>query len=508
MAKRVIDESSLTSVADAIRDKCETTSQLVFPDGFVSAIGSIVKGGGGITPVGTIQITQNGSYDVTTYASANVNVPTGSAEPVLQSKPVTPAANQKIVEPDPGYDGLSQVIVAGDSDLVAGNIKKNVNIFGVTGTYEGAGSSSDSEIEVDDLSGLHTWHKYSISGTHTVATEAKQLNIDIAKEGVGINGTVYYANDIVPNGSELSLMTPYNEIDLYTASSTEITKIRGKYINPAKIGGFYLVDDNAKVSVHKPNNAGIYHSIDIDLVFPVTYNTTSEFTGIVISENRNAYPDDGESNGCRYVYNGTIDDAGGVILPDLGKPAEHADIVYGMEVIGADGSIIKGSMQSLAFNGVTEVSEDAVIAENDDGSKTFYVIGKTINTKREYVDPATTVGVRMSDTHEKMSMFGNATAADVRAGKTFTSAAGLACEGTYAPVLETRFYIPVAAGDTIEPTKGYDGISKITIAGDDDLVPENIKAGVKIFKVTGTYTGDGGGTGADVTLANGVLTIR
>ena len=34
-------------------------------------------------------------------------------------------------------DGLSQVTVNGDADLVAGNIKKDVEIFGVTGTYEG-----------------------------------------------------------------------------------------------------------------------------------------------------------------------------------------------------------------------------------------------------------------------------------------------------------------------------------------------------------------------------------
>lgn len=50
-----------------------------------------------------------------------------------QAKSVTPSALQKIVAPDAGKL-LNKVTVNGDSDLVAGNIKKGVDIFGVTGT--------------------------------------------------------------------------------------------------------------------------------------------------------------------------------------------------------------------------------------------------------------------------------------------------------------------------------------------------------------------------------------
>ena len=85
----------------------------------------------------------------------------------LQQKSVSPSTSQQVVSPDSGYDGLSQVTVAaiqtqtksctpsasqqqitpasgkyltkvtvaGDADLVASNIKKDVQIFGVTGTY-------------------------------------------------------------------------------------------------------------------------------------------------------------------------------------------------------------------------------------------------------------------------------------------------------------------------------------------------------------------------------------
>lgn len=90
----------------------------------------------------TLTVNANGSYTPGTgvdgYDEVIVAVPT--VQPTLQSKTVTPSASQQTVTPDSGYDGLSSVTVNGDSDLVAGNIKKNVEIFGVTGSYEGGAS--------------------------------------------------------------------------------------------------------------------------------------------------------------------------------------------------------------------------------------------------------------------------------------------------------------------------------------------------------------------------------
>lgn len=75
MANVLINENSMTAIANAIRAK-NGTSTTYKPSEMAGAISAI--DGGGSTPTGTIQITSNGTHDVSAYASANVAVPTGS----------------------------------------------------------------------------------------------------------------------------------------------------------------------------------------------------------------------------------------------------------------------------------------------------------------------------------------------------------------------------------------------------------------------------------------------
>lgn len=77
MAKYLVTDTELKSVADAIRTKGGTEEALVFPNGFVSAI-ETVPGAGNIEP---ITITENGTYTppsgINGYAPVTVNVTGG-----------------------------------------------------------------------------------------------------------------------------------------------------------------------------------------------------------------------------------------------------------------------------------------------------------------------------------------------------------------------------------------------------------------------------------------------
>lgn len=116
-------------------------TELTPEPGYVIDSVSITMGGTDMTntafsgdvaaPAGTVQISANGKTDVSSYKYANVNVPS-----------VSPSGTKIITDTalaDVANYANAQVV---DSNLSAGNIKKDVSILGITGTYEGSGGGS------------------------------------------------------------------------------------------------------------------------------------------------------------------------------------------------------------------------------------------------------------------------------------------------------------------------------------------------------------------------------
>ena len=91
-----------------------------------------------------IRINENNS-DLSSILEEINNLPLVDV-PILQDKNVVPTTETQEIVADDGYTGLSKVTVAGDENLVAENIKKDVEIFGVVGSAEGG----NAEVKIND----------------------------------------------------------------------------------------------------------------------------------------------------------------------------------------------------------------------------------------------------------------------------------------------------------------------------------------------------------------------
>ena len=124
-----------------------------------------VSPGGGGSTLGTKAINANGTYNASSdnldgYSQVTVNVPTG---PARSSSDLT-ASGLTVTAPAGLYASAASKTLS-DANLVAGNIKKDVTIFGTTGTYEGGGGGSLDDFLAATLtpiqSGITTVRRYA-----------------------------------------------------------------------------------------------------------------------------------------------------------------------------------------------------------------------------------------------------------------------------------------------------------------------------------------------------------
>lgn len=149
----------------------------------------------------------------------------------------------------------------------------------------------------------------------------------------------------------------------------------------------------------------------------------------------------------------------GVELPELTDPASAEDIVLNKEAIDAEGNVISGLISDPGA-GATHKFVATDIVPN---MLTIPGLGVTFLDTVDFIAPTSAADI-VFRTNSKVDVnvnavsFGDATAEDVAAGKTFTSMAGLKVTGTAEVASTTTF--------TIDSTN-YDKLIAVMYGGED-----------------------------------------
>lgn len=137
-----------------------------------------------IIPSGTLPVTTNGIQDVTSYASINVNVPTGSTIN-NQNKTVTPTTSQQSITADSGYTGLGTVTInriptnyiipSGNKEIIANGTNIDVAAYSTVSVAVPTGGGSTPIIQslnITPSTSEQTFNSSSVDGYKPITVAA------------------------------------------------------------------------------------------------------------------------------------------------------------------------------------------------------------------------------------------------------------------------------------------------------------------------------------------------
>jgi hypothetical protein len=314
-----------------------------------------VDGNASLDEQGKIQIT--GNFDnkraiLEKSASVSMSAPASdfgdaSAEDVAKGKKFTSTNGLNVT-------GTREIVVPSGTKVVTMNGTyyiadyEHVQVDVAAGGDTGIGD----DIVVDSLSDLHAWSKYTIGGTLNEIPDT-DVNIGTALHGNGI--TIEYADKLDFSSGHMALSTEgYGTVKVTSDSTGSVLK--GKVIRVAANSTYiyYEIPSAAKVDFR---SGTLYDNLYVSEAVRITYTGAGgEFVGIVVSEDSNAYPQNGEQDGYKYVYNGTLDDAGRepVLRSETVTPSEMEwTIIPGEGYDGLSQVTVKAISSTYVGSGIT-----------------------------------------------------------------------------------------------------------------------------------------------------------
>ena len=168
----------------------------------------------------------------------------------------------------------------------------------------------------------------------------------------------------------------------------------------------------------------------------------------------------------------------GAQLPALANPGAASDLASGKQLIGSDGSVVTGSVVEVPYNLVVGPSDVYVRLGSAGDTPAIYISKSVIGTDQLV---RADKGVYA---YAYASEFGDATAADVAAGKTFTSAAGVKVAGT--AKIASNEQVTFSVINNSSGTIWVESISPNDGSADEQMVPSG--GSYVVNTLTGMFT--------------------
>lgn len=196
--------------------------------------------------------------------------------------------------------------------------------------------------------------------------------------------------------------------------------------------------------------------------------------------------------------------AAGTILPELTNPAVASDILSGKEVINGSGEKITGTIQTKTSSNLTASGATVTVPAGYYASQaTKSISSGSAKTPATTVTKNPTISVSSSGLITASVSGTQSVTPTVTAGYVASGTAGtITVSGSATKQLTTQgaqTITPGTSNKTIASATYLTGTQ--TIQGDANLVADNIKSGVSIFGVTGSYEGTGSGGDDSVTYS-------
>lgn len=371
---------------------------------------------------------------------------------VVETLDIRPGLEAQSFEPSQDVDGFAPVTVSAvtssiDSNIRSENIRQGVSILGVNGSIDALSgqtktvnpTTSQQMVEPDD----------GYNGLTSVTVTAVNSSIDsnIAAENIksgvsilGVSGSVEALNgeslSVTPSTSAQTIL-PESPKNAFT--SVSVSAVTSAIDSDIQAG-------NIKRGV---NILGVSGTVD-ELVGQERTITPSTAQQVIT-------PNDGATGITKVTVT--------AVNASIDSNIQAGNIVSGVTILGVTGSATDLNPESLSVTPTTS-------------SQTF----RPTSPKNAFDE--VTVGAVTS------SIDANITAGNIKSGVSILGVNGSVTElnGT------TTSLTPTTSSQTVTPTSPYNGFTSVTVGAvdssiDSNIQAGNIKSGVRILGVDGTYTG-------------------